>query len=103
MNNKKQKNEISTSSNAELMYDAFDEAYVFSSEGLVKMENGEILNEYHVKNTTLELSKTVPGYTWGRRLIPSICGSFLLLDNKILLPYSLICKVLYMSDKNAVF
>ena len=96
LNNQREINSIETSANAEFLYDKFDEAYVYSAYGLAKMSNSEMLFEYHVRNINSNASlKTVPGYSWGRRLIPSICGSFLLLDNKIVLPYSLVSKVLY--------
>ena len=101
LNNETQINSFTTSSNAEFLYDSYDEAYVFDSSGLIKMSNSEMLNEYHTKNTYRDLKKkTVPGYSWGRRLVPSICGVFFLLDNKIVLPYSLLCKVQYKMERS---
>ena len=73
---------------AEFFYDKLENCYVFDTNGITKMENGESLLEYHIRNDQEAEMKIIPGMKWGHRLVPSNLGTLLLVDNKVYLPYT---------------
>lgn len=82
-------------SSAEFFYDSFDDCYVFDVNGIFKLDSGEMYNEYKlVKNAQEDrLMRVNPGMTWGQRMVFSGVGAYLLIDNKVVLPYSQISYV----------
>lgn len=98
--NNKQISSLNGTSSAEFFYDSFDDCYVFDVDGVAKLETGEMFNEYHlVKNAQEDpLTKVNPGMTWGQRMVLSSMGTAMLVDNKVVLPYSQISYIQYCQE-----
>lgn len=90
LENNKQISSLNGTSNAEFFYDSFDDCYVYDVDGIAKLDSGEMYNEYHLEKDAQEdrLLRVNPGMTWGQRMVFSGTGTTLLIDNKVILPYS---------------